>query len=183
MVHKLLIFIMNTLQSLDDQGKQTVIQADSFPLLKVLPPPKGMYEMPYPEIGITEDSLKNSCSHMTSYCKENLTTEKYGPLPGQNRIAGGFYFPTKPSLSSESIVEIDRLAKETGRKFRAGTPFELLFYIQLRLPTPDLFNCISHIWDKKVLFWYPYDFGTKFQLYHSEAKWRIDCGIFIVEDL
>ncbi len=146
-----------------------------------------MHFMPYPEAGITAESLKNTCERMTKYCRENLTEEKYGPLPGQNKIAGGFHFPTKPSLPNDSLAEIAQLAKETKRRFRAGTTFELLFYMLHRFPIPTsgFFNSIAHIWDDKILFWYPCpeDRLGRFHLYHSKSQWRVDCGIFIIEEL
>ncbi|MES2986068.1 MAG: hypothetical protein V4686_02995 [Patescibacteria group bacterium] len=142
-----------------------------------------VHQIPKQCMDHTERSLKATFP-MTEYCEENLTCEKYGPLPSMGKYAMGFYFTKEPSGVKTILEELAELSKQTGRKFRAGSPFELLFYIIQGFKLPKFFITIGHIWNNKVLFWYPF-FGNppRFHLYHWEGKWRIDGGIFIVEEL
>lgn len=126
--------------------------------------------------------LKNDVQ-MTQFCRDNLTVENYGPLPTDEKIAWGFYYNSEASSIEDIQLDIIELCRKTGRKFRLGTPFELLWYILLGNVLPEFCISISNIWDNKILFWYPFESGTKFHLYHHIGKWRKDCGIFVVEEL
>lgn len=129
------------------------------------------------------ESLKKRIE-MTQYCRENLTIENYGPLPSGERIACGFYYASHTSSIEDMKLDVEELCKKTGRKFRLGTPFELLWYMSHRYILPKFFISVSHVWNKKVLFWFQNNFGTKFHLWHDEIDaWRVDCGIFVVEEI
>jgi hypothetical protein len=130
----------------------------------------------------TIDSLK-CFSPMSVHCNANFTDEHFGtPIPA-GLVAGGFYDMGKEFSSEEAVDTIGRLARQTGRKLRVGTPLELLSFLYdfaEVLARPERFIALGKVWNNGVFGYYD---GKYFDILVWGGGWYANCKVFIVEDL
>jgi hypothetical protein len=131
--------------------------------------------------GTTIDSLRNDIPMFDDH-RENFTDKNFGISTLKCPKAVGFYDMGKEFGSCEAINTINKLASQTSRRFRAGTPLEaLLFWLENRTRCPEWFTVLGKTWDDRVLNWN--HIIPEFYLCNWAGNWSSDRQVFIVEDL
>lgn len=120
---------------------------------------------------------------ISKFCQADLTEENFGmPLP-LGGIQGGFISMGRNYRSEEGVAKIKALVYQTGRKFRLGTPLEVLLYKAQNLSHPTYFVSLAKVWNGSVLHWSEWASDGEFDFPAWEGSWDALCEIFVVEDL
>jgi hypothetical protein len=121
---------------------------------------------------------------MTRYCQINLITANFGSLLPTGPVQGGFLPIGRDYGLQEGVDQVKKLARQTERKFRAGTPLELLLYMTQDLPYPNMLLSLGKFWNRKVLNYHrDYQGEDIFRLTGCSGQHGSEFEVFIVEDL
>jgi hypothetical protein len=132
--------------------------------------------------GVTIESAKEGLP-MSVYCQEHLTNINYGTDLPSGSIQGGFLSMGHNYESEEAVSRVTELVRQTGCKFRLGTPLELLLYKTQNLPCPTYVVSLAKVWNGFVLHWRGWHGDSEFDLGAWKGEWNAPCEVFVVEDL
>ena len=114
--------------------------------------------------------------------RQMITDANFGiKLVKTGVMKGGFYAMEKPFTLAEASGLIRRLARQTNRKLRIGTPLEAFkFWFENSDKFPHYFLVCGKIYKNNVIRW---RYGiSAFVLVGFAGEWSPDNKIFIVED-
>lgn len=135
------------------------------------------------------------CKHMTiedakiglgvaTNCNQILTEANFGtPLPSSKSRRTGFLAMDANYTREEAEIAVSRLAKETGRNFRFGTPREALQHMLLNNVHPWGFVVFGKLYKEKALYCVEDTFHHERRPINSLLQWSSAHEIFIAEDL
>ena len=128
---------------------------------------------------------------VSKYTKRDLTNDNYDTPYPKGFVQGGFISMDERGYLLEDAKEVvQKLASKFNRKFRLGTPFELVLYKEQGLPHPECFAALMSRWysfkdEPRPLSWFVWDGvyqPNEFCLsgcYGGTNR----CKLFIIEDL